>query len=126
MFDPAAHDDAVRCGLGGMRACCLVEPSRYSYFPAVISTDDGLPERSAAYALVTIVLQHGEARAFFAPGQRFTIWADAIVGHTIQAAGLLGYGVICKCAASASAIRRYQPWRRRHAYRSRSDCPHSR
>src|SRR2546427_286532 len=36
----------------------------------------------------------GEAEALFAPGQRFTIWADAVVDRTIRPEGLVGYGVI--------------------------------
>jgi hypothetical protein len=94
MLDPAARQDAPRSGLGGTLDGCLVEPSRYTYFPAVISLDAGQPARTAAHALVTITLRDSEARAFFAPGQRFTIWADAVVGHTIQAHGLMGYGVV--------------------------------
>ncbi len=92
-LDPAARADAARCGLG-TRACCLVEPSRCTYFPAMISLDREQPARTEAHALVTIALRDSEAAAFFAPGQRFTIWADAIVGHTVQARGLVGYGVI--------------------------------
>jgi hypothetical protein len=94
MLDPAASEHAGLCDAGGMLDGCLVEPSRYTYFPAVISVDDGRPARPAAHALVTITLHDSEARAFFAPGQRFTIWADAVVGHTVQAHGLIGYGFI--------------------------------
>jgi hypothetical protein len=93
MLDPAAREDTRRCALGGTLECCLVEPIRYTYFPAVISLDTEEPAR-AAYALVTITLGDSETRAFFRRGQRFTIWADAVVGHTIQADGLIGYGVI--------------------------------
>jgi hypothetical protein len=94
MLDPAAREDAPRPDPGGTRACCLLEPSRYTYFPAVISLGTEQPARTAARALVTISLRDSEAGAFFAPGQRFTIWADAVVGHTVQAHGLIGYGVI--------------------------------
>jgi hypothetical protein len=45
--------------------------------------------------MVTIALADGEAGAYFAPGQGFTIWADAIAGRTIRAEGMIGYGVIC-------------------------------
>lgn len=96
MLDPAG-DDAARCGTP---ASCLVEPSRYSYFPAVISTGKELPGRTVAQALVTIALHASEAGAFFGPGQRFTIWADAVVGHTIQVSGPLGYGIICQPASA--------------------------
>lgn len=65
------------------------------YFPAVISQDEELLRQPAGHAVVTIALADGEAEAFFAAGQCFTIWADGIVDHTIRAEGLLGYGVIC-------------------------------
>lgn len=77
-------------------ACCLLEPSCCrEYFPAVISRDEELPRRPGGHAVVTIALADGEADALFAPGQRFTIWADGVVGHTIRAEGLVGYGVVC-------------------------------
>jgi hypothetical protein len=58
----------------------------------VIETEEEQPQRGVAHALITTTLYDGEAGAFFAPGQRFTIWADALVGHTIRADGLVGYG----------------------------------
>jgi AcrR family transcriptional regulator len=94
MPGPAAREDAARCDLGETRACCLIEPRRYTYFPALISLDKEQPAQTATHALVTIALRDSEAEAFFAPGQRFTIWADAVVSHTIQTYGLVGYGVI--------------------------------
>jgi hypothetical protein len=44
---------------------------------------------------VIIALADGEAEALFAAGQRFTIWADAVVNRTMRPEGLVGYGVIC-------------------------------
>ena len=41
-----------------------------------------------------------ETWAFFTPGQRFTIWADAVVGDTIRACGLVGYGAIARSVSS--------------------------
>jgi hypothetical protein len=99
MLDLAAREYAARCGQSAAQACCLVEPSRYTYFPAVIETEEEQPQRGVAHALITTTLYDGEAGAFFAPGQRFTIWADALVGHTIRADGLVGYGVICQCVS---------------------------
>jgi hypothetical protein len=64
------------------------------YFPAVISLEAGISPQARGHALVTIALHGSEARVFFPPGQRFTIWSDAVVGHSVQAAGLAGYGVI--------------------------------
>jgi len=99
MLDPAAGEYAVRYGRGGTRACCLVEPSYHTYFPAVIEAKEEQPSRGAPHALITATLSDSEAGAFFAPGQRFTIWADALVGHTIQPDGLVGHGVICQCVS---------------------------
>jgi hypothetical protein len=93
-LDPAARDDAARGCLGGMHTCCLVQPCHGKYFPAVISPDEELSARPAIHAVVSIALGDGEAEAFFAPGQRFTIWADAVVGRTIQPDGPAGQGVI--------------------------------
>jgi len=80
-------------------ACCLVQPAcHHEYFPAVTSWDEVLSP--ARYAMMTIALADGEAEAFFAVGQGFTIWADGTVGRTIQAEGLVGYGVI-SCQTSS-------------------------
>ena len=94
ILDPAAPEDTVRCGSDGTRAGCLLKSGCYTYFPAVISLDNERSTRSTVHALVTIALGDSEARAFFAPGQRFLIWADAVVGDTIQTRGLVGRGVI--------------------------------
>lgn len=94
MLDPAGRGEAARLDPGGTQACCLIEPSYCTYFPAVISLDWEVPSRAKVHALVTVALSDGEARAFFGPGQRFAIWADAVVGHSVQATGLAGHGVI--------------------------------
>jgi hypothetical protein len=88
-----AGDGAAHGLLGGTHACCLVQPRHGSFFPAVISPDQELTTRAAWSAVVSITVAGGEAEAFFAPGQRFTIWADAVVGDTIQARGLAGHGI---------------------------------
>ena len=82
--------------------CCLIEPSYRQYFPAVIYRDEELPPRPRVHVVVTIALTGGEAEAYFAPGQRFTIWSDAVVGHTVCADGLVGYGVISRPSARAA------------------------
>lgn len=107
MSNPAAHEGLVR-GLPGKArpattySCCLIEPSYRQYFPAVISRDEELPSRPGVHVVVTAVLTDGEAEAYFAPGQRFTIWSDAVVGHTVYADGLVGYGVISRPSARAA------------------------
>ena len=87
-FDPAAGGH-----LDGPNASCLVQPGHGKCFPAAISCAE-LTVRAGVRAAVSVALADGEAGAFFAPGQRFTIWADAIIGQTIQADGLAGSGVI--------------------------------
>jgi hypothetical protein len=101
-FDPAAREGHASGSPGCSRAlvvhgCCLLQPSySYDYFPAVISPDEEelprfLPGR---HAVVTVALADGEAETFFAPGQRFAIWADAVVDDTVRAEGLVGRGFI--------------------------------
>ena len=96
MLDRVAPEDAARCESDGTRAGCPLEPGCYTYYPAVISLDDERPTRTSVRAVVTIALGDSETRAFFTPGQRFTIWADAVVGDTIRACGLVGHGVIAQ------------------------------
>lgn len=43
---------------------------------------------------LTMTLASHEAEVYFAPGRGFTIWADAVVHHTVRAEGLIGCGVI--------------------------------
>jgi hypothetical protein len=93
-FDPAAREYSTPGHLGGTRTCCLVQPGYHEYFPARISWDKELPVRPGVRAVVSVALADGEAEAFFAPGQRFTIWADAVIGQTIRADSKVGHGVI--------------------------------
>jgi hypothetical protein len=86
-LDPAAGQ------LRGPNALCLVQPGHGNCFPATISCYE-LPVGPGARAAVSVILADGEAEAFFAIGQRFTIWADAVIGQTIRADGLVGSGVI--------------------------------
>ena len=101
-FDPAARGDRApdfpsRTGTLTIHPCCLLQPlSHRGYFPAVITRDENPALlQSSEYAVVTIALADGEAEAYFAPGQGFTIWADGMVDNTIRAEGMIGYGVIC-------------------------------
>ena len=76
-------------------ACCLIQPRyQHDYFPAVIIWDEEPPLPADGRAVLTIALADGEAETFFAPGQRFAIWADGAVGRTTRAEGLVGHGVI--------------------------------
>jgi hypothetical protein len=93
-FDPSAREDSAPGHLSGTRTCCLVQPRDHEYFPARISWDKEPPMRPGVRAVISAALADGEAEAFFAPGQRFTIWADAVIGQTIRADGMIGHGVI--------------------------------
>jgi hypothetical protein len=93
-LNPAAGETSVRGRLGRLHTCCLVEPCHGTYFPAVISLDEHCAARAGIPAVLSSALATGEAGAFLAPGQRFTIWADAVVGHAVQADRLIGHGVI--------------------------------
>lgn len=91
--DPAGGS-AAGASLSGTRTHCVIEPYHRKYFPALIWCENRPPPRGSLDILVRIALTGTEADVFFAPGQRFTIWADAIVGKTIGGKGLIGYGVI--------------------------------
>jgi hypothetical protein len=92
-FDAAAGDSAARGYLDGSRTRCIIQPSHQVYLPAEISRFRASP-RGAISALLSIRLTDGEAEAYSAVGQRFTIWADALVGRAIWGHGLVGSGVI--------------------------------
>lgn len=101
-LDAAAREGPTRGLTSRMRSltphdcCLLLQPFCYRvYLPAVISPDRESPLQPGGRVVVTIALAGGEAEALFAPGQRFTIWADAVVDRTIRPEGLVGYGVIC-------------------------------
>ena len=107
MLNPAAHAGLARgfpstTHAPTTQACCLVGPSYHEYFPAVISRDEELPPQPGVHVVVTIALTDGEAETYFAPGQRFAIWSDAVVGRTVCADGLAGYGVISRPSARAA------------------------
>jgi hypothetical protein len=102
-FCSAAGQGAARGYQDGTPTRCIVQPASESYLPAVISLGRTYPPRPAVPSVVTIPLADGEAQAFFAPGQRFIIWADVMVDHTIWGRDLLGHGVITAMAAHSRA-----------------------
>jgi hypothetical protein len=69
----------------------------------MIWLDEGVPVSPGGHAMLTVALADSEAEAFFCPGQYFTIWADGLVGSTVQATGRVGYGVIARRASPARA-----------------------
>ena len=91
---PAAGENAAQGHLGRTHTCCLVQPCHGTYFPALISPEEEVTARATIPAVISTPLADGEAEAFFAPGQQFTIWADAVVGHAIHADRLIGQGII--------------------------------
>lgn len=111
-FDPAMREGRApgplsQAGTLTVHACCLLQPfCSGQYFPAVISRVQEWPLLPpGGHAVVTIALAGGEAEAYFAPGQGFTIWADGMAGHVIKAKGLIGYGVICGPGSPTAASR---------------------
>jgi hypothetical protein len=86
-FGPAAGH------LRGPHALCVVQPILGKHLPAAISCKE-LRVGPGVRAVVSVTLADGEAQAFFAPSQPFTIWADAVIGHTIRADRVVGHGVI--------------------------------
>lgn len=102
-FVPAAREGAVRGYRDGTRIRCIVQPGRRKYLPAVISPGQTAPPRQAVPSTLGILLADDEAAAFFTPGRNFFVWADALVGDTIQGEGLLGCGVIAEATTQSRA-----------------------
>ena len=77
------------------RTQCVLQPRDGKWFPATIGLCWVLPHGCKVDAVVRVHLLPGEPEAFFAAGQPFTLWADAIVDDkAIRGWGLLGDGVI--------------------------------
>lgn len=94
VLHPSAREDAVRRLLDGTRTQCVVQPCDGNCFPAAISVRCSLPQGRPVHAVVRVDVLAGEPEAFFAAGQPFTLWADAIVDNeTIRGEGLLGHSV---------------------------------
>jgi hypothetical protein len=64
-----------------IHAACLNVPGYSRYFPAEICWDDEQPLHPGDHAEVTITLTDDEATAFFAAGQRFSLWDGKDIGH---------------------------------------------
>jgi hypothetical protein len=105
-FGPSAPESLMRAYLDGTLTTCVVQPRSGIYFPAVLACRESSPPRPAVHAVLSIPLSSGETEAFFAPGQRFIIWADAIVGHTTCGDGLVSHGII---SGQESRLRRVRP-----------------
>jgi hypothetical protein len=108
-LSPKVPEDPAPCCPGRGRppaagGCYLIQPlSCREYLPAMIWLDEGAPVSPGGPAVLTVALAGTEAEAFFCPGQCFTIWADGLVGSTVQAIGRVGYGVIARRMSPARA-----------------------
>ena len=108
-LSPKVPEDPALCCPGrahalAARGCYLIQPfSCHGYLPAMISLDEGVPVSPERHAMLTVALADSEKEAFFGPGQYLTIWADGLVGSTVQAVGRVGYGVIAHRTSPARA-----------------------
>lgn len=99
-----AHNQAAAARPEPAPCRCVIQPSDDRYFPAVI-VRDGHPPARGCDSTVIVPLADAEAARFFARGQRFTIWADVIVGDNIRGDGLIGHGVIRGQATAGAPAR---------------------
>jgi hypothetical protein len=94
-LDPSARADAVHRLLEITGTQCVFHPSGAGWFPAAICVRRSPPQGRQAGTVARVQLRAGEAGAFFATGQPFTLSADAIVDdETIRGKVLTGDGVI--------------------------------
>jgi hypothetical protein len=95
-LDPWARPNSLLPFLDGTGTQYVVQPRDGKYFPVRISIGATPPSPGRPVdVVVRVPLLAGEAEAFFAAGQPFTVWADAVVDdETIRGEGLLGDGVI--------------------------------
>lgn len=65
-----------------VRAPSCQDPSLHGYFPAVVFTDDSVPLRPGDKGLhVALSVPDDDAAGYFQPGQHFTLWDGADIGH---------------------------------------------
>jgi hypothetical protein len=100
-LDKLACADAVRRLVGGTRPQCVLQPCKGKWFPAAISAREPSQGRPVD-VVVRVRLLAGEPEAFFATGQAFTLWADAIVDdQTVRGEDLVGDCVILNQESAA-------------------------
>jgi hypothetical protein len=101
-LDPSARADAVRRLLNRTRPQCVLQPCDANWFPAAVSVGGSPSQGRPVDAVVRVCLLAGELEAFFATGQPFTVWADAIVDdQTVRGEGRLGDGFIVSQESAA-------------------------
>lgn len=64
-----------------VRAESRQKPGYHRNFAAELSWDDEVPLHPGDRHVVTLTLTDDEAPEFFGPGQHFTLWSGAEVGH---------------------------------------------
>lgn len=65
-----------------LRVASCTQPTLRQYFPALVHTEEGRPLRPGDKAVPAIVsVPDDDASNFFQPGQRFTVWDGADIGH---------------------------------------------
>ena len=76
-----------------VRAPSCQLPARRQYFPAVVFTDDDQPLRPGDKGIhVVMSVPDDDAGGFFQPGQHFTLWDGADIGHGTVATRLFFQG----------------------------------
>jgi hypothetical protein len=101
-LDRSARADAVRRLLDGTRPQCVLQSRDGKWFPAAVSVRGSPSKGRPVDAVVRVRLLAGEPEAFFAAGQAFTLWADAIVDDQIvRGEDFVGDGVIVNQEAAA-------------------------
>ena len=77
-----------------VRAPSCQLPARRQYFPAVVYTDDDRPLRPGDKGVhVAMSVPDDDAGGFFQPGQHFTLWDGADIGHGTVAQRLFLQGL---------------------------------
>ena len=106
-LDPSARADAVRRLLDRTHPQCVLQPCDGKWFPAAVSVGGSPSQGRPVHTVVRVRLLAGEPEAFFATGQPFTLWADAIVDdQTVRGEGRLGDGFILSQESAADEAAR--------------------
>lgn len=101
-LDPPSSADSLRRLLDATRGQCVLQPCPGRSFPAGISVGGSTSYKSPVETIVRVRLLAGESEAFFATGQPFTLWADALVDdRAVCGEGSLGDGVILSLESAA-------------------------
>lgn len=65
-----------------LRVASCTQPTLRQYFPALVHTEEGRPLRPGDKGVPAIVsVPDDDAASFFQPGQHFTVWDGADIGH---------------------------------------------